>query len=397
MIAADNNLEQIIGLPSGSEVDAAKNNLPHFIKAVGVYYKGILQDVRKHINPLQPVFEAFTNSLESINIRTDKVDNGSINIKLYLSEITKDTPVFEELIIEDTGIGFTEKEFERFTTYKDNQKGFNNRGSGRIQLIHYFDEAKYISVYKEAGEFRERHFNISKKDKYINQNSITYLISDKPTEAKEQKTILILKGLLNSSDILDNLSAASLKEALILRYMRYFCANRNRLPEIKIEHYLNGKVQGIVSITSEDIPEVDKVKTISLNYSEVSSDGKSIEKTRNKEEFNIQCFKIEKNKLNKNSIKLTSKDEIIDKNIISLDCLSSNDFIDDKRYLFLVSSTYIDNLDGNVRGNIKLFTKEEFKKESNLFEKETILLDDLRSETNKIILNLYPEISKKLE
>jgi hypothetical protein len=397
MISADNKLEQMADLSSESEVNTIMNNQPQYVKAVGVYYKGVLQDVKKHINPLQPIFEAFTNSLEAINLRADKIDNGTINITIYSSEITKANPVFEELVIEDTGIGFTEKEFERFTTYKDNEKGFNNRGSGRIQLIHFFDEAKYISIYKTDNGFRERHFIISKKDKFINQNSITFLTSDKPVEAIQQKTILVLKGLLTPSEVLDNLTAVSLKEALTLRYMRYFCANRNKLPEIKIQYFLNTNIQEIVSISSSDIPEVDKVQTIKLHYSEISSDGRSIEKTSNKEEFNIQCFKIVKEKLDKNSIKLTSKDEIIDKNIINLDCLSTSDFIDNKRYLFLISSSYIDNLDGNVRGNIKLFTKEEFKRENNLFEKETILLDDLKSETNKVILNLYPEISKKVE
>jgi hypothetical protein len=391
-------MENIIDTDYATELDPAKNNLPRYIKAVGALYKGILQDVKRHSNHLQPIFEAFTNSLEAINLRADKPDNGSICIKIYLSVIAKDNPVFEEITIEDSGIGFNDNEFERFTTYKDNQKGFNNRGSGRIQLIHYFDEARYISTYKTEEGYRERYFIISKKDKYLNQNSITYLVNDKPVEKVEEKTILTLKGLLvSNSDTLNNLSAGKLKEALILRYMRYFCANRTKLPQIKIESYLNSKLEEVSFVTSKDIPEVDKVKSVCLYYSEISRDGKSVDKTTKKEEFNIQCFKIEKNKLDKNSIKLTSKDEIIDKNIINLDCLSSNDFIENKRYLFLVSSPYIDNLDGNVRGNIKLFTKEEFKKENNLFEDQTILLDDLKLETNKTILDLYPEISIKVE
>lgn len=390
-------MENIIDMNYVAEERTVKNNQPHYIKAVGAYYKGILQDIRRHSDHLQPIFEAFTNSLEAINLRLDKPDNGSICIKIYASELVKNTMSLDKIVLEDSGIGFNDIEFERFTTYKDNQKGFNNRGSGRIQLIHYFDQAKYISIYKTQDGYRERYFIISKSGKFVNKNSITYLVSDKPVENVEEKTVLTLEGLLVNSEILNNLSAKTLKEALILRYMRYFCAYRVKLPKITIEYYLSGKLSEVSFVTSDDIPEVDKVKNIFLPYSQISSDGKSIEKTNKKEEFNIQCFKIDKNKLDKNSIKLTSKDEIIDKSVIYLECLSTNDSIEDKRYLFLVSSPYIDSIDGNIRGNIKLFTKEEFKKENSLFEDQTILLDDLKLETNKVILDLYPEISRKFE
>ena len=105
-----------------------------YIKADGISYVGVLKDInKKHTNPWQPIFEAFTNSFEAIKIRKN-VDNfqGKIIIKFY-----SDTTLFNEnfsfnnIILEDNGIGFNNTEFNRFCIYKDSGKGFNNKGFAR--------------------------------------------------------------------------------------------------------------------------------------------------------------------------------------------------------------------------------------------------------------------------
>ncbi|MGM9509520.1 ATP-binding protein [Larkinella sp. GY13] len=376
----------------------AKEQLPQYIMGFGIYYKGILQDTKRHRDYFQPIFEAFTNSLEAIDLRSDKSNNGSISIKIFLSEIDGGEPIFQQLKIEDTGIGFNKKEFHRFTTYKDNQKGFNNRGSGRIQLIHYFEECHYVSVYKTDDGFKEREFVLSKNEKFLAHNSITLLLSDKQTNKSETGTSLRLIGALKPTNkFFNNLNAKNLKDSIILHYIQYLCSRRERLPFILIEQYVNEELKDKQTISTEDVPEIDQTKIIKVQYSALSRDGKGVEKLDKNESFTVQSFKINKEKLSENSVKLTSKGEVINTHHISLDCLSSADVIDNKRYLFLVSSAYIDDLDGNVRGDIKILTKEEFKRESNIFDNGTILLEDLKEITNKSILELYPEISAKVK
>ena len=95
-----------------------------YISASGILYRGVIQDVPKSQKVLVPVFEAFTNALEAIRSREDKVDNGTIRIVLRCSEELDGSPQFVSLTIEDDGIGFNDDEFRRFLTYKDFRKGY---------------------------------------------------------------------------------------------------------------------------------------------------------------------------------------------------------------------------------------------------------------------------------
>lgn len=104
-----------------------------FITAEDLYYKSTIESIKKTDNHLQPVFEAFTNSLESINLLNRTEDKGKIIIRLfYSSTLVQEKQTFLCLEIEDTGIGFDNVNYKRFKTYKDSRKGFKNKGSGRI-------------------------------------------------------------------------------------------------------------------------------------------------------------------------------------------------------------------------------------------------------------------------
>jgi hypothetical protein len=94
-------------------------------------------------------------------------------------------------------------------------------------------------------------------------------------------------------------------------------------------------------------------------------------------------------------LKLTSKGEIAKE--IKLESLLSDDFIEDNRYLFLLSGEYIDKCDTDTRGDLNIPTKEEFKKNytETLFNEEVILLDEIQEKANRVIENLYDEIKTK--
>ena len=56
-----------------------------YISGDGVYYEGVIRDVKRSKISLQPVYEAFTNSLEAIRIKEElnKDFKGKIEIKIY--------------------------------------------------------------------------------------------------------------------------------------------------------------------------------------------------------------------------------------------------------------------------------------------------------------------------
>jgi hypothetical protein len=105
-----------------------ENNL--FISQDGLFWPEILRkDVPKSSTSLQPIFEAFTNSLEAIRDKKKLHPNfrGEINIKIHSTEATvKDTYNFSHLSIIDDGIGFNYEQFKRFNTFRDVRKNYNN-------------------------------------------------------------------------------------------------------------------------------------------------------------------------------------------------------------------------------------------------------------------------------
>ena len=54
----------------------------------------------------------------------------------------------QKIIITDNGIGLNVASFTRLLNLRDNSKSKNNKGTGRIQYLHYFDDTFFESVYK---------------------------------------------------------------------------------------------------------------------------------------------------------------------------------------------------------------------------------------------------------
>src|SRR5690349_1551148 len=88
------------------------------ISTPGIFYPGVLRDVRKSKEPLQPVFEGFINALEAIRDLPGGTNQGQILIKIFSKQNIVE-PEFESITIEDNGIGFNTENFERFLTFKD--------------------------------------------------------------------------------------------------------------------------------------------------------------------------------------------------------------------------------------------------------------------------------------
>ncbi len=119
-----------------------------FIKGYGINYSGTIPKIKKNENSLQPIFEAITNSFESLKLRTSGSTTKTIVVNLKLSKnLFSDQENdfnFNEILIVDNGIGFNDKEFERFISLNDNRKGFSNKGTGRVQFLHRNTERRSI-------------------------------------------------------------------------------------------------------------------------------------------------------------------------------------------------------------------------------------------------------------
>lgn len=359
-------------------------------------FVGVLNDIKKSKVALQPIFEAFTNAMEAIKIRSvnETTFKGKVTIKVNVNETTLGVNEFSNITIIDNGIGFNEKEFKRFNTFKDFTKGFKNLGSGRIQYAHHFDHTVITSVFSENGDHFEREFIVSKKDSFLHHNAIVFHKHCKPTNITDTGTKVNFNSLLENSNIYNGLTAVSLKEALLEKYIHYFCYNKATLPEIEIEFYVQAVLKDKAKIEKSDIPKIDKKKRIKLKYSRITSDGKSIEHTNREEGFEIDAFKIKAEILKFNDLKIVSKGEIVEGSNIALQSLGLEDKIKGYKYLFLVSSNYIDSRDTNIRGELNIPNKDSFSKNTSLFTNEEILLEDIQRTVNDTINELYPEIQE---
>lgn len=366
-----------------------------YIVTNDLLFTGVLNDIKKSQRAFQPIFEAFTNAIEAIKDR-QKVEmdlEGKIEIKIYTVDNFSGQPEFERLIITDNGIGFNDADFKRFNTFKDFTKGYKNLGSGRIQYAHYFDKTDISSVFIEGDEIYERKFRISKNETFLQNNALVFHVSKEQVANGELGTKVTFENLLENSNMYNNMTTESLKSSLLERYLHYFCYNAQSLPKIVIKHYRNTELQEESNISSSDLPEVDKSEEIILNYSKISDTGKNIEHTEKSEIFTIDAFMINKDYLRSNDLKLVSKGEIIEESNVALEGLGENDKIKGRKFLFLVSSNYIDSRDTNVRGQLNIPNAETFGK-GNIFESEEILIEDIQQGINSKINGMYPAIEE---
>lgn len=362
-------------------------------------FAGVLSDVKKSKVALQPIYEAFTNALEAIRIRESLEGKygGEVRVKISMDENLTGTPEFRSMSISDNGIGFNYDEFKRFNTYKDFTKGFKNLGSGRIQYAHYFHDTQVLSRFIDQGKLHERSFVISKDDQFIRQNAIVYHKYCKEVENLDIGTTVTFNTLLESSNLYNKLTADDFKSNVLSRYMHYFCYNKSKLPNISIVYYVLGEKKGEEVIMPSDIPNIDKSEIIELNYSRISNNGRSTEKLDATEKFVIDAFKISSGFLKENRLNLVSKGEIVEQSPVTLKVLGANDVIDSSKYIFLVSSDYIDLKDTNTRGELDIVSKDSLTKHPNLFSSEEIFVEDIQEGVNESLVKMYPEIKRVKE
>ena len=375
-----------------------------YIKSDGsVFYPALLEDISKSRKALQPIFEAFTNSLESLQLVGRNSDSNYIRINLYKTntELENFEPKYEldNITIEDNGIGFNSENFNRFCCYKDNRKGFNNRGSGRIQYLHFFENSFFESVYIEDEQTMKRKFILSKSDQFLKKNSIIFHTKNNIVDENKLKTTVKFENILSSKDKLyyNDLTSEKLNNELLDRYLSYFCTHRNNIPVIEINDFLDGEIHDTHIIDENSIPELDKKDSFKIPYLAYNESQDKLIELVETEEFKLKTYKIEKNKLDKNQAFATSKGEIAKK--LRLDIFSEDDHIDGYKYLFLLSSPYIDNLDGNTRGEFSFKTRKNLEDsvQSDLFDPSTknIIIEDINEKVSNSIIKNYPEIAKK--
>lgn len=371
-----------------------------------MFYPSVLNTIhKKKGNSLQPLFEAFTNSFEALENKSE----GQIEVCIYLSKdlIPDDSDLanFNKITIKDNGIGLNDTQFNRLKMLRDSRKGPSNKGTGRIQFIHYFDETNITSVYEDDSPtgYRRRSITLSKSKEFLDRNSIIRIDSEDEIDYAESMTLVTFINPLENFDshYYTKLNAFNLKEEFLRHYLALFCEFRKNFPKLSIKIIINKKEKEVEIIEASEIPLPNKTIPIHIHYSKVENN--KITPMSKKEIFELKAFRLGINQLEKNEIKLVSKGEIA--KALYFDGLLPKEEINGERFLFLLSGKYIDEKDTDTRGQIKILDNHEFLNQYKEYlssdndnyewinqKNEEILLSDIENVTNNEILKNYPEI-----
>lgn len=351
---------------------------------------------------MQPIFEAFTNAWEAIFERftAEHLQNGKIVITFHytsgmFNEEEHKSCTLDKIEIYDNGLGINEKSFERIVNLRDNSKSALNKGTGRVQFLHFFNETIFESIYEKTnGEHERIVLVLSKKDAFLRENAILRKDSAELTSSSEYGTLVTFINPIdekNDGEFFNKITPFDVKNELIIHFLSRFCESKEHLPQIIIERYENGKKLEPIFIKKEDIPNPDKTESLDVHYSKLEN--RKVVDSLNCEHFTLLSFVQSQEQLKKNCIYFVSNGAIAQE--VSIDSLQADDSIDGNRYMFLLRGNYFDSIEDDLRGNLHLIKESEFKKQGELFPEECILVDKIKEETNEKINSVYPEFQAR--
>lgn len=380
---------------------------PYFVKASGIYYPREIETIKKSKEIYQPFWEAITNAWEAIldKFGVKHLNDGTIDIQIYVNKtlVSEENLKYDfvQAVVSDNGIGLNEDNLERLINLRDSRKNHSNKGTGRIQYLHYFSSTKMESTYQNVdGHFDRISATLSKKEPFIIDNNSILRIDTKDESilAANTGTIVTFESPLTEKegDAYSTTNPNVFKSLLIRHFLVRLCEHRTCFPQIKIEYYIDGQKDDEITITAQDIPTPDKEDDIFSLYSKIENN--KIIASDQGESFHIRAFVESDEHFEKNMMRLSSKGELGVS--IPLSDLAEDESLDGKRYLFILSGDYLDSIDSDDRGNLQLLSEKEFKKRNEdpqLFSEEVILKETLINDANEKVASLYTEIGAKEE
>ena len=381
-----------------------------YISAKGIYYRNEIDSIKKKTGEqLRPVFEAVTNSWESLLQTFGEENLGKGKIDVVFS-VEKQLPLeaghevynFLKIEVIDNGHGLTPEDYDRVIDLRDDRKGLANKGTGRVQFLHFFDETRIDSVYNDSAETRSRIvLTLSKKAAFLANNAfvrqdlcevigenepiITRVTFEKPLEKKDE-------------DYYANISVSELKNLFIRHFLTKLCDVKGHMPQITVTRIIKVKKKEMVeklAIESKDVPSPKADEEIDVSYSKMG-DNNTVESIARTERFQLRSFILPASELEKNEIYLVTKGETAQS--FPFDTLHPDEMIDGNRYMVLLSGEYLDKHDSDTRGNLHIITTKEFKKkykedpQGQFWGNEVVLLDDIKDCVNSRIKELHAEI-----
>jgi hypothetical protein len=365
---------------------------------------GAMDLIKMSKNPLTPIYEAITNSLEALAQKGTTNSLHEIEVILYFGGLLDNQKELQQVDIIDNGAGFTEENWSRFKEFFDKSKGYDNRGTGRLQYFHRFEHVKVDSVFENEGQYYRRVFSCNKSN-FINDDNFE---NPKPVDLNTNSyhTKVSLCNYLGEGiekEFFDELNIEQfvgfIKSHFLLRFYLDNKKDHLQAPNVKITFIKAGDIIGEQSISPENMPSPQQEGEISVHYMKISypelkSDG--LETLSRKEVIKWAHFVVPDSELSKNGIYLCSKDIPVEQ--LNFDQLKKNEQLDGKRYLTAFYGEVFDN-PKNVSDSVDCFKLPEKKNiekiSDDMFfnaDEEFLFIDSIQDEINKALPNIYKDV-----
>lgn len=371
--------------------------------------EGMLRQLPKSSRPLAPVFEAITNGLEAIIDRQNAggMEPGRITVRFfYIGLFQDETKTLERIEISDNGIGFNEENYERFNAFFDRSKGHNNRGSGRVQFMHFAEKTEVTSYYHKDGKVFKRNFTC-KPRKFIDEP----IIDEEANSTESIGSTIAMSNLRYDEEarrFFDSLTLAdfrrTLKSQYLLRMYLAKCQNAALVPSFTIEFHVNKDQPNVDTLTAQDI-STQRVGEMSVPYVKIrdpkSDDIEWVPQRQRVERLHWAHFKLNESDLPENGVLLCSKQIAVQ--ALRFTALKKADVVDGFRYLTAIYGDALDNPD-NVSHDVDRFTlPTRAEVEKTVHElwfdptREYLFFDDIKQAVEDALPQIYTDLYQRKE
>lgn len=368
-----------------------------------VNLSGAMDLIKMSKNPLAPLYEAMTNSLESLAQRLSENEDveGEIEVHFYFSGLLDEFKELEQIVIIDNGIGFTDENYNRFREFFDKSKGYDNRGTGRLQYLHRFEKVKVDSVFENDGDFYRRTIECNKRNFVGGEDCI--LIKE-PVTPDTSVSLCDYTSESNEQEYFNSLAIDELVSAIRSHFLLRFYLDTKKdgfqAPIVKIVFFKGGNKTDERIISPDSISKPKAEGEIKVPYMRLSNNKDSKPELENisgrNEVIKWAHFVLTEEELGQNGIYLCSKD--IPVQSVRFDKLKKNENVGGKHFL---TAFYGDVLDSpsNVSDSVDSFTfpdrKEVESMSGDMFldpNAEFLVIDSIYEQVHKVIPGIYKDV-----
>lgn len=313
------------------------------------------------LNALWPIFEAVTNSIQSI----DELGEEAAASGYILVEFIKEKGQIIEVIITDNGVGLNDHNLGAFSKSDSRNKvKIGGKGVGRLTYLKVFNKAEIFSTFRDGANFYRRQFDFEIRDgSPLHKHHLEKI---DPESAVGTGTTVRMLGYRSAYQNV----VPSKPDTIVKHFIRHFISYALSESNLKIEVIIDNKTYNLYEFFRQNLVESQdasfEVKIGEENHS-INVKHMILDKSLKDPEVKFHCGYFMANNRVVNRYDLDGQLGI--KNInghhVYIGLYSSpmlDDLVNQERTQFDISSKEFDNIKKQIINGVKIFLNDEIDK-----------------------------------